>query len=262
MPVRYSQAASGTPNPQTVLEIDGLSFSASCDESGGSITANFAARSTEAATLHETVTVDSGPDPGNSGAADFSGNLQIDLPAGTTLQTGGPSATAGYTRVAVQGVYSAPTKTVDLNMFLTVNARPPDARSTASQCLPEHLRNTPSPARPCSRTSLCPPRRRLTVRHDTGRGQRVKPSAAIVARSGCLGHGLHGPVRFAPGPGSGGHTSVANLPVLAGPSISPGQASDRRPRSSAGASIPPENAAKALAHPLRATTLAKLAERL
>ena len=122
MPVRYSEAASATPNPQTVLEIDGLSFSASCDESGGTITANFAARSAEAATLHETVTVDSGPDPTHSDAADFSGNLQIDMPAGMTLQTGGPSATAGYTRVAVQGVYSAPTKTVDLHMFLTVNA--------------------------------------------------------------------------------------------------------------------------------------------
>ena len=56
-------------------------------KSGGSITANFAVlRSTEAATLHETVTVDSGPDPGQLGAAaaDFSGNLQIDLPAGQT----------------------------------------------------------------------------------------------------------------------------------------------------------------------------------
>ena len=94
VPVRYSAPASGTPDPQTVLDIDGLSFSASCDESGGTITANFAARSAEAATLHETVTVDSGPDPSNSGPADFTGNLQIDLPAGTTLQTGGPSATS------------------------------------------------------------------------------------------------------------------------------------------------------------------------
>ena len=68
------------------------------------------------------MTVDSGLDPSNSGAADFTGNLQIDLPAGTTLQTGGPSATAGYTRVAVQAVYSAPSKTVDLHMFTTVNA--------------------------------------------------------------------------------------------------------------------------------------------
>ena len=122
VPVRYSQAASETPNPQTVFEIEGLAFSASCDQNGGTITANFAARSAEAATLNETVTVDSGSDPSNSGPVDFTGNLQIDLPAGTTLQTGGPSATTGYTRVAVQGIYSAPSRTVDLHMFLTVDA--------------------------------------------------------------------------------------------------------------------------------------------
>jgi hypothetical protein len=122
VPVRYSQAASGTPNPLTVLDIDGLSFSASCDQSGGTITLNFAVRSADAATLHETVTVDSGPDLSNAGAADFTGNLQIDLPAGATLQTGGPSATTGYNRVAVQAVYSAAGKTVDLHLFAVVNA--------------------------------------------------------------------------------------------------------------------------------------------
>ena len=121
VPVRYSQAASGMPNALTVLDIDGLTVSASCDQGGGTITLNFAVRSAEAATLHETVTADSGPDLSNSGAADFTGNLQIDLPAGATLQTGGPAATAGYTRVAVQGVYSAPAKTVDLHLFATVN---------------------------------------------------------------------------------------------------------------------------------------------
>ena len=122
VPVRYSAPAGGTPNALTVLDTDGLSFSASCDESGGTTTLNFAVRSAETATLHETVTVDSGVDPTNSGEADFTGNLQIDLPAGATLQTGGPSATVGYTRVAVEAVYSAPGRTIDLHLFATVNA--------------------------------------------------------------------------------------------------------------------------------------------
>ncbi len=121
MPVRYSQAASGTPNPVTVLDIDGLAVSASCDQDGGTIALNFAVRSAEAATLHETVTADSGSDPSNSGPVDFTGNLQIDLPAGATLQLGGPAATSGFTRVGVQGVYSAPAKTIDLHLFATVN---------------------------------------------------------------------------------------------------------------------------------------------
>jgi hypothetical protein len=121
VPVRYSAAASGTPNPVTVLDLDGLTFGASCDESGGTITLNFAVRSAEAATLNETVTADSGTDPGNP-AGDFTGNLVINLPAGVTLQPGGPAATTGYSRVAVQAVYSAPTKTIALHLFATVNA--------------------------------------------------------------------------------------------------------------------------------------------
>jgi hypothetical protein len=119
--VRYSQAASGTPNPVPVLDVGGLSFNASCDDSGGTVTLNFSAASAAAATLNETVTVDSGPDitiPGNA----FTGNLQIDLPAGATLQTGGPSAATGYTRVAVEAVYSAPGTTIDLHMYALVNA--------------------------------------------------------------------------------------------------------------------------------------------
>ncbi len=68
------------------------------------------------------MTVDSGLDPSNPGPVDFTGNLQIDLPAGGNLQTGGPSAITGYTRVAVQAVYSAPADTVELHMFATVNA--------------------------------------------------------------------------------------------------------------------------------------------
>ena len=120
--VRYSAPASATPNVQTVLDTNGLSFGASCDDSGGAITLNFSPRSTDAATLHETVTVDSGSDPSNPGPVDFTGNLQIDLPAGTALQTGGPSAAVGYTRVAVEAVYSAPGATINLHLFATVNA--------------------------------------------------------------------------------------------------------------------------------------------
>jgi hypothetical protein len=125
--VDYSAAASETPNPQTVLDVDGLSFSVSCDESGGTVTANFAARSAVEGTLNETVTVDSGLDAIGSGAVDFTGNLQIDMPAGTALETGGPSAAAGFTRVAVEAVYSAEGRTVYLHMFTTVDA-------TAGKC--------------------------------------------------------------------------------------------------------------------------------
>jgi hypothetical protein len=121
VPVRYSQAASGTPNPVTVLDLRGLSFKASCDDSGGTLTLNFSASSAAAATLNETVTVDSGTDINTPGSA-FTGNLQIDMPAGDLLQTGGPSAVTGYTRVAVEAVYSAPGTTVDLHMYAVVNA--------------------------------------------------------------------------------------------------------------------------------------------
>jgi hypothetical protein len=125
--VDYSAPAGDTPDPKTVLDVEGLSFSVSCDESGGAVTANFAARSAVEGTLNETVTVDSGTDPLGSGAVDFTGNLQIDMPAGTPLETGGPSAVTGYTRVAIEAVYSAEGRTVYLHMFTTVDA-------TAGKC--------------------------------------------------------------------------------------------------------------------------------
>jgi hypothetical protein len=120
--IRYAQNASATPSFVTVLDVGGLSFRASCDDSGGTISLNFAARSAAAATLHETVMVDSGADLGALGALGVAGNLRINLPAGTALETGGPSAATGFTRVAIEAVYSAPGSTIELKMFTIVDA--------------------------------------------------------------------------------------------------------------------------------------------
>jgi hypothetical protein len=38
------------------------------------------------------------------------------------LQTGGPATPSGYTRVAVEAVYSAPGNTIDLHLFALVDA--------------------------------------------------------------------------------------------------------------------------------------------
>jgi hypothetical protein len=118
--IRYAAEASGTPAPVAVLDTGRLRVSASCDLSPGGTTLNFSVRSAEAATLYETVTVDTGTDPTGPPTAASTSNLQIDLPAGVTQNTGGPSATDGFARVAVQGVYSSPSTTMDLHLFALV----------------------------------------------------------------------------------------------------------------------------------------------
>jgi hypothetical protein len=119
--IRYAAESSGTPNPVAVLDTGGLRVSASCDLSPGGTTLNFSVRSAETATLYETVTVDTGTDPtGPPTGASSSNNLQIGFQAGVTQNTGGPSATDGFARVAVQGVYSSPSTTIDLHLFALV----------------------------------------------------------------------------------------------------------------------------------------------
>ncbi len=115
VPVRYSAAASATPAPVRVLETGGLTVSASCNLGGGDSALDFSVRSTQAATLYETVTVDSDTDPANTA------NLQLEFQAGVTQNTGGPSESNGFTRVAVQGVYSSPSSTIDLHLFAVVS---------------------------------------------------------------------------------------------------------------------------------------------
>jgi hypothetical protein len=120
--VHYSAAESATPNFVTALNTNGLTVRGSCDVGGGTTTLTFAVRSAQAATLQETLTIDQGTDPTTPPAGATTGNLQINLPAGATLQPGGPSADSGYTRVAVEGVYSTGTTTIDLHLFAIVNA--------------------------------------------------------------------------------------------------------------------------------------------
>ena len=121
VPVRYSAAASATPAPVRVLETGGLTVSASCNLGGGGSALNFSVRSTQAATLYETITNDSGTDPtGDPEPPDFTANLQLDFPPGVTQNAGGPEASDGFSRVAVQGIYSSASRTIQLQLFATV----------------------------------------------------------------------------------------------------------------------------------------------
>ena len=120
LPVRYSAAASATPVSTRILEAGGLTVSVSCALGGGGTAMNFSVRSAQAGTLNETVISDSGTDPTGGAPADFTSNLQLDFPAGVTQNTGGPTASDGYSRVAVQGIYTSPSSTVDLQLFALV----------------------------------------------------------------------------------------------------------------------------------------------
>ncbi len=130
VPVRYAAAAGGTPAFATVFETGGLTLRASCEVSGGTTTLNLSVGSAQAATIYETITTDGGTDPTTPSPAE-SANLQIDLPAGTSSPGGGPAATDGYVRVAVEGVYSSPSGTLDFHMFLFISD---DAGADTGNC--------------------------------------------------------------------------------------------------------------------------------
>ena len=118
--VRYSAAASATPDPVTAFDLNALRLTTSCDQGGGTTTLNFSVRSADGATLEETITVDDGSDPNTPGSASTA-NLRINLPAGTTLPTGGPSADTGYTRVNVDGIYVSASTTMEVRLVAFVD---------------------------------------------------------------------------------------------------------------------------------------------
>ena len=119
--VRYSAAASATPDPVTALDLNALRLTTSCDQDGGTTMLNFSVRSADGATLEETITVDVGSDPTNPPGSASTANLRINLPAGTTVPPGGPSADTGYTRVNVDGIYVCASTTMEVRLVAFVD---------------------------------------------------------------------------------------------------------------------------------------------
>jgi hypothetical protein len=130
---RYSATAGTTPAFKTVLDTPGLTLRASCDigadpnnpNNPNLVTIlNLNARSSEAATIYETIAADSGTDPANSQGPADTANLQLTVPAGGASPTGGPTAEDGFSRVAVQGIYASASRTLELHLFLLVTNAP------------------------------------------------------------------------------------------------------------------------------------------
>jgi hypothetical protein len=118
--IRYEADARATAAPRQLFDVGGLAIDASCDVASGTTTLNLSPRAERAGTIYETVSVDSGADPTVGGPTDFTGNLQIAVPAGAGALLGGPSATDGFSRVAADAVYVTATATVQLQLFLLV----------------------------------------------------------------------------------------------------------------------------------------------
>jgi hypothetical protein len=122
--VRYSAAASATPEPVTAFDLNALRLTTSCDQSGATTTLNFSVRSADGGTLEETITVDGSSDPNsdpNAPGSASTANLRINLPAGTPPSTGGPSAGTGYTRVNVDGIYVSASTTMEIRLVAFVD---------------------------------------------------------------------------------------------------------------------------------------------
>jgi hypothetical protein len=118
--IRFAAEASTTPNPVQVLSVDGLRVDLSCDQSGADTALNNIVHSTQAGAIEETVASDSGANPPGFAAPDI-GALRFEIPAGVT-PTGGPAASAGYSRVSVDGVYTSSTSTVQIRLVMIVDA--------------------------------------------------------------------------------------------------------------------------------------------
>jgi hypothetical protein len=118
--VHYAAQASASPTAQSVTVIEGLGMKAECEDTGSSTQLNLSVTSAEAATGLENINVDNGPGEPTIAEA-HSANLQINLPAGTTV-LGGPSAPTGeYARIFAHLIYIAPKTSVDLTIALVLN---------------------------------------------------------------------------------------------------------------------------------------------
>jgi hypothetical protein len=119
VPVRYSATAGATPAFKTAFDVGGFSIRGSCNVTGGTAL-NVILRSAQGATVYQTIALDQGPGaPSSQGQADVA-NQQLTLPAGTPFNPGGPEATDGYIRIAVNGVYASGTNTLDYHFVLVV----------------------------------------------------------------------------------------------------------------------------------------------
>jgi hypothetical protein len=118
--VHYLAKASSSPTPQTAIDTDGFHLDAECQDSSPVTQLNLSVMTTKAATILENISIDNGPLPVSFAAAS-SANLQIELPAGTTV-LGGPSTSTGeYARIFAHLLYVAPTTTVELTLALSLD---------------------------------------------------------------------------------------------------------------------------------------------
>jgi hypothetical protein len=118
--VVFDAHASTTPTQQTILDVAGLQMNAECEAVGSGVQLNLSITAAEAGTGVENIDVDSGTGTPSFAEA-HAANLQIDLPAGTTV-LGGPSAANGeYSRILAHLIYVSPKSTVDLSVALVLD---------------------------------------------------------------------------------------------------------------------------------------------
>jgi hypothetical protein len=118
--VHYFEHASASATPTAAVDIAGLHLIVECQDSNPGTQLNFTVKADEASTFIENINTDGGPGLPGSASAN-SANLQIDLPAGTTV-LGGPSAASGqYSRIFAHVIDLAPDTTVDLTIVIQLD---------------------------------------------------------------------------------------------------------------------------------------------
>jgi hypothetical protein len=120
--ISYDATASATPTTKTFVSVAGLTVSGACLSTGGQTALAVSIRSTENATVQQTISNDSGSDIAAPGPTSVK-NFQNVIPAGQLVQIGGPSAAPpNYERGITTLIYYSASHVITINVVVIIDA--------------------------------------------------------------------------------------------------------------------------------------------
>jgi hypothetical protein len=125
--IDYRAAATASPSPTTVLDVEGFHLAAACVLDAGNVRLDLTLTSSEDAIAQDMFSVDQGTDPGDSNTqtGTSTGNVQIPLSAGVPFAAGIPAVTApSYLRSIATVIVTSASRTITLNVAAIADADP------------------------------------------------------------------------------------------------------------------------------------------
>lgn len=125
--VDFRAAATASPSPTTVLDVEGFQLAAACVLDAGNVRLDLTLTSSEDAIAQDMFSVDQGTDPGDSSTqtGTSTGNIQIPLSAGVPFAAGIPPVSApNYLRSIATVIVTSDSRTITLNVAAIADADP------------------------------------------------------------------------------------------------------------------------------------------